>query len=168
MSWMWTEDNTAALVRLWGQGLSAGQVAKSLNRAVADPVSRSAVLGKLHRLGLLQRRTAARPRGSLAYLPPAKPVRLGSGRPRLNPIPPPEPFKPSAVVVDSPDPLGFLDMPDHSRCRWPLDGEPFRFCGNRSGRGVYCEGHHAIAYDAEKTKEAHQQAELAVKSAGSR
>ncbi|HEX4182216.1 MAG TPA: GcrA family cell cycle regulator, partial [Caulobacteraceae bacterium] len=43
----WTAERVSALTRLWQEGLSASQVADQLGG-----VSRSGVLGKLHRLGL--------------------------------------------------------------------------------------------------------------------
>ena len=43
----WTDERVEALRRLWGEGLSASQIAKQLG-----DVSRNAVIGKVHRLGL--------------------------------------------------------------------------------------------------------------------
>ena len=43
----WTHDRTAKLRRLWAKGLSGTPIAKTLG------CSRGAVMGKLHRLGLL-------------------------------------------------------------------------------------------------------------------
>lgn len=44
----WTNDRVQTLTRLWRDGLSASQIA----RALAGGVSRNAVIGKVHRLGL--------------------------------------------------------------------------------------------------------------------
>ena len=44
----WTEDRVQTLTRLWRDGLSASQIA----RALAGGVTRNAVIGKVHRLGL--------------------------------------------------------------------------------------------------------------------
>lgn len=46
----WTEERVAALQRLWAQGLSASQIAERLGS-----VTRNAVIGKAHRLGLASR-----------------------------------------------------------------------------------------------------------------
>ena len=55
----WTEARVARLKQLWTDGLSASGVARALGG-----VSRSAVLGKLLRLGLLKtRKPASAPRG---------------------------------------------------------------------------------------------------------
>src|SRR4051812_45908745 len=46
----WTEERMERLKQLWGEGLSASQIAAELG----GDVSRNAVLGKAHRLGLAQ------------------------------------------------------------------------------------------------------------------
>ncbi|HLI10567.1 MAG TPA: GcrA family cell cycle regulator [Alphaproteobacteria bacterium] len=46
----WTEERIAILRRLWAQGLSASQIAEQLGS-----VTRNAVIGKAHRLGLAGR-----------------------------------------------------------------------------------------------------------------
>lgn len=71
----WTSDRVEKLKTMWRDGLSAGQIAKALGVA-----SRSAVIGKVHRLGLSGRampskptRIAAKPRPPKA--PAVKKVR---------------------------------------------------------------------------------------------
>lgn len=51
----WTDDRVETLKKLWGEGQSASQIAK-----VLGGVTRNAVIGKVHRLGLASR-TAAKP-----------------------------------------------------------------------------------------------------------
>jgi GcrA cell cycle regulator len=46
----WNEERTATLRKLWLEGMSASQVARQLGG-----VSRSAVIGKVHRLGITVR-----------------------------------------------------------------------------------------------------------------
>jgi len=46
----WTRERVDLLTKLWGEGLSASQIAAELG----EGVSRNAVLGKAHRLGLAQ------------------------------------------------------------------------------------------------------------------
>jgi len=46
----WNDERVAALQRLWAQGLSASQIAERLGN-----VTRNAVIGKAHRLGLASR-----------------------------------------------------------------------------------------------------------------
>jgi len=50
----WTDDRVEKLKQLWGDGLSASQIAKALGG-----VTRNAVIGKVHRLGLSNRGTTS-------------------------------------------------------------------------------------------------------------
>jgi GcrA cell cycle regulator len=47
----WTEERIALLTRLWNEGLSASRIAVELGR-----ISRNGVLGKAHRLGLVEQK----------------------------------------------------------------------------------------------------------------
>jgi len=46
----WTDDRVETLKKMWGEGQSASQIAKELGG-----VTRNAVIGKVHRLGLSNR-----------------------------------------------------------------------------------------------------------------
>ena len=61
----WTDERVEQLKKMWGEGPSASQIAKELGG-----VTRNAVIGKVHRLGL-SNRTAG---GSAAEAKPAKPA----------------------------------------------------------------------------------------------
>ncbi|PIE14261.1 MAG: GcrA cell cycle regulator [Rhodobacterales bacterium] len=50
----WTDERVATLTKMWGEGQSASQIAKELGG-----VTRNAVIGKVHRLGLSNRTTGA-------------------------------------------------------------------------------------------------------------
>ncbi|MBM3585088.1 MAG: global cell cycle regulator GcrA-like protein [Alphaproteobacteria bacterium] len=63
---MWTEEKTALLRQLWESGLSASEIAKRLGG-----ISRNAVIGKAHRIGLAARPSPIRIRPEL---PAAAPV----------------------------------------------------------------------------------------------
>ena len=52
----WTDDRVELLKKLWAEGLSASQIAAKL----AGGVTRNAVIGKVHRMGLSGRVTRAR------------------------------------------------------------------------------------------------------------
>ena len=71
----WTDERVETLKKLWGDGLSASQIAKQLGG-----VTRNAVIGKVHRLGLSGRAAPSRP----ARHPEAKPA----PRPRAQPAAP--------------------------------------------------------------------------------
>lgn len=157
----WTEDRIALAAKLWADGKSASQVASAVS-ALGWGVSRSAVLGKLYRLGLLGTQTAALKAGAPPMSIRARSPRMPQEALRRADLPPPlppRPFKRRAFLVHSPTPLAFADMPTTGHCRWPLETDEFAFCGNRSGLKAYCEGHHAVAYDAKRTAQANAWAE---------
>jgi GcrA cell cycle regulator len=52
----WTDDRVEVLKKMWGEGKSASQIAKELGG-----VTRNAVIGKVHRLGLSNRSGGASP-----------------------------------------------------------------------------------------------------------
>ncbi len=63
----WTEQRVATLTRLWEEGRSASQIAEALG-----DVSRNAVIGKAHRLGLKGRPSPIRRQASAPRPRPAK------------------------------------------------------------------------------------------------
>ncbi len=66
----WTEERVELLKKMWGEGQSASQIAKELGG-----VTRNAVIGKVHRLGLSNRTGGAAPAAPKAEAKPkaAKP-----------------------------------------------------------------------------------------------
>src|SRR3954453_15613541 len=63
----WTDERVERLKKLWSDGLSASQIAAELGGGV----TRNAVIGKVHRLGLSGRGKGQAP----APPPPRKPIR---------------------------------------------------------------------------------------------
>jgi GcrA cell cycle regulator len=78
----WTDERVETLKAMWAEGKSASQIAKELGG-----VTRNAVIGKVHRLGLSNRVGGVdRPEDELAALDPAEdsgpePEEEGAGRP---------------------------------------------------------------------------------------
>ena len=141
----WTQEREDMLRKLWADGLSASQIGKALGG-----VTRNAVIGKIHRLGLLGR---GRPTNKVAKAPPRRPKRVTS---RFNPSGPDfEPIEPPKVVVVPVIPpserVPLLELTDKT-CRWPI-GDPgdedFGFCGKMPlPSRPYCEHHARIAYQS--------------------
>src|SRR5579864_5819906 len=80
----WSEERIEALTKMWREGLSASQVARQLGG-----VSRSAVIGKVHRLGIAGRDAPARPHNVGGR--PSTRVRASAGGIRRNPTQTPRP-----------------------------------------------------------------------------
>jgi GcrA cell cycle regulator len=148
----WTDERVASLKKLWLEGLSASQIAKQLGG-----VTRNAVIGKVHRLGLSGRATPAAPARTVFKAPrPARPVMAAPHTPRRpEPVPVHVPPTPLPTVREEPGSATVLTLGAHM-CKWPI-GDPstdgFTFCGRRSGEdGPYCNEHARVAYQPQVKK----------------
>jgi GcrA cell cycle regulator len=125
---------------MWREGFSASQVARQLGG-----VSRSAVIGKIHRLGISARSGPSRPRASGGRPPGvARPISRPSASGAHRKIAPNTPRLAAVHLVEVSPTATVLTLTETS-CRWPIghpDQAEFGFCGQaRSGRGPYCQGH---------------------------
>jgi GcrA cell cycle regulator len=151
----WTEERVAQLRKLWAEGLSASQIAKQLGG-----VTRNAVIGKVHRLGLAGRATPSRP--AKRPVRAARPRVIGPTAPRLRPA---TSTLPSVVIPDL-EPLKLEDGKtasvltlNESMCKFPI-GDPndtdFAFCGRGASCGPYCQDHARLAYQPSQAKKRRQ------------
>ena len=134
----WTDERVDKLKALWKKGLSASQIAEELG----ENITRNAVIGKAHRLGLSSRPSPVKKQAATKRK--AAPVKKAAAP---TPAPPPEEPNPE----DQPEKITILDLTDRI-CKWPL-GHPgeddFQFCGRASVQGQpYCAFHGAMAYQA--------------------
>ncbi len=143
----WNPERIEQLRSYVGAGLTCSQIAAEIG------VTRNAVIGKIHRLGLSPGRPAAGPGRPVA--PPLRRPRVASQRQLLHLIQAEAPCAEyqtttgGLAVVDSPQRCSLLDLAQ-SKCRWPISdpGAPdFDFCGNEAIKGFsYCAGHARMAY----------------------
>jgi GcrA cell cycle regulator len=158
----WTDEIVEQLKQHWIDGKSASQIAGLLGNGV----TRNAVIGKVHRLGLAGR---AKTPGAAALRPPrrsAPPHMPRVAGPRLSHAPRMTrgatalAFAPHAlpeleqqqefesVVVPMSLRVTIIELKE-SMCRWPL-GDPatseFRYCGSPTASGPYCAYHGGLAY----------------------
>jgi GcrA cell cycle regulator len=143
----WTPERVEQLQSFVVAGLSCSQIAAQIG------VTRNAVIGKIHRLGL----SPVRPPGAMARSCPPHPrdprppsprrrLRLlwsdGAVTPEVEGVP---------AAVESAEPCSLLDLAQ-GKCRWPVSDTggrtaDFVFCGNAVIEGLsYCAGHARIAY----------------------
>lgn len=145
----WTDDRVDVLRKLWADGLSASQIAAELGG-----VTRNAVIGKVHRLGLSGRAkntsTAASRQKRAANRTPGYSKTNRSPRGQGTSV---ATTQRQAIVVDVPKPtllnIELLELSENT-CKWPV-GDPqdndFAFCGNKSrDKDPYCEYHCKLAY----------------------
>ena len=136
----WTDARIEVLTKLWRDGRSASAIARELGG-----VTRNAVIGKIHRLGLSGRAAPARPGSRRARTPKAE-----RPAPRLRRAPALRPWPVVAEPVPLQGTADIVSVGAHA-CRWPI-GDPkapgFALCGRRAVRGAYCAPHGALAYRA--------------------
>ena len=148
----WTEERVQQLRTCVDAGLTCSQIAAEIG------VTRNAVIGKIHRLGL----SSGRRPGALARRMRAEPVRARARPSRLAQILRAMAAKMRAVgpgetvvsiapvpYVGSAQRCSLLDLTS-GRCRWPISDPgkaDFGFCGNDTIAGIsYCAGHARLAY----------------------
>jgi GcrA cell cycle regulator len=107
----WTDERVETLKKMWGEGQSASQIAKELGG-----VTRNAVIGKVHRLGLSNRTTTStaksdgKPKAAKAE-PKAKAAPKADAAPKaMMPIaepttPPPPPSRARRAIIPAGQPL---------------------------------------------------------------
>ncbi len=138
----WTDERVALLKKLWQEGLSASQIAKQLGS-----VTRNAVIGKVHRLGLAGRVTPTRPARRPQRTPRPRPAAVQAQPPR--PRPAPAAIEVEPVRLANGRMANVLTLNERT-CKWPI-GDPtdenFGFCGHAAAAGCsYCPEHAQMAY----------------------
>ena len=148
----WTDERVATLKKLWLDGLSASQIAKQLGG-----VTRNAVIGKVHRLGLSGRAAPSQPARPAFKAP--RPARVAAPAPapvvQRRPVEAPAaPSLPSVLRQETPGSATVLTLGAHM-CKWPI-GDPategFTFCGKGAHDGPYCDAHAQIAYQPQQAR----------------
>jgi GcrA cell cycle regulator len=158
----WTDERIEQLKHHWMEGKSASQIASLLG----DGVSRNAVIGKVHRLGLAGRAkspglVSSRPRPSVSSPAAhrAAAPRMAMAAPRITRGATALAIAPQALMEVEPEAFESVVVPMSLRvtivelkeamCRWPL-GDPasseFRYCGSSAASGPYCTYHSSLAY----------------------
>ena len=139
----WTDDRVEQLKTLWTEGLSASQIARALGG-----VTRNAVIGKVHRLGLAGR--ASPPRSSARACPRCRGVVDAQHTCRSRRW-----WRKIRFTLDDGNFATVLTINDRM-CRWPI-GDPseneFHFCGRKpKGGSPYCEAHARKAYQPQQLR----------------
>lgn len=144
----WTQERVASLTKLWADGLSASQIMAELGG-----VTRSAVIGKIYRLGLSGRAKvlpkADRRGDNTRALHIARRSSGGNVIPftpmRCQPMaePPPPLHAPQSLKLR-------IEQLTSTTCRWPVGdpaAEDFGFCGHESSpEKPYCPFHQRLAF----------------------
>ena len=151
----WTDERVEQLKTLWAEGLSAAQIANKMGG-----VTRNAVIGKVHRLGLSGRATPAKPQRGCS--PSTGKSGASSASPETRPAPRdfkpviPEPEFASPIVLEDGD-MATVATIKNNMCKWPI-GDParddFHFCGQGTATGKsYCAYHAKLAFQPPQRRE---------------
>jgi GcrA cell cycle regulator len=163
----WTDERIALLKKMWKEGKSAAEIAKTLGKGV----TRNAVIGKAHRMGL-----SGRP----------SPIKKPAPAPKKEGAAPAAPRKETKEVKKAAAPAGkanpalaketeelkkiekeiaplgggvsLLELTERM-CKWPI-GDPreadFTFCGRGIRQGTpYCPDHASMAYQTSSRSRGH-------------
>jgi GcrA cell cycle regulator len=158
----WTDERIALLKRMWKEGKSAADIAKAL----AKGVTRNAVIGKAHRMGLSGRPSPIKkppsapkkeaPRKEVLKAAPATkkaapPVTVSGVKhnPLLREVAEPRKFEKEPIPPGGG--VALIDLTERM-CKWPI-GDPreddFTFCGRNIRQGTpYCPDHAGMAYQS--------------------
>lgn len=146
----WTDERVEELKKLWAEGHSASQIAARMGG-----VTRNAVIGKVHRLGLSGRAAPAKPKA--VAIEPEKAV------PLAEPSPPRRERAPARTVLRDLPPITDIGSSrltvsniGGDECKWPIGdpaSEDFHFCGqSASGGKPYCAYHAQLAFQPSTTR----------------
>ena len=143
----WNDERVELLKRLWAEGLSASQIASKMGG-----VTRNAVIGKVHRLGLSGRATPAKPQRGVEHKEAPAPEKVAATAGLTKPIYESYLSEPDFVapVVLSGGDLTTVSTLSRNMCKWPI-GDPasddFHFCGQSTPTGKsYCPYHAHMAF----------------------
>ena len=168
----WNDERVESLKKLWQEGLSASQIASRIGG-----VTRNAVIGKVHRLGLAGRATTSRmkshrPRRT-ASVAKVRPINTNNRPQRTQTVGNPafrDLYRPDAEAYVAPIEEVVIPVAERkyiatlteSCCRWPI-GDPqeaeFHFCGKKKVNGLpYCEVHARRAFQPPQVRRRDQTA----------
>jgi GcrA cell cycle regulator len=157
MTWVWTDERVELLKKLWADGLSASQIAGEFGG-----ITRNAVIGKVHRLGLSGRAKAPsaaprqrKPRPAGHFIRTSRPVARGNTALAHDlSLLFEEHVQEAEPELENIIPIGqrvSIMQLTEATCHWPI-GDPgspdFAFCGGKTvAAGMpYCGYHSRIAY----------------------
>ncbi len=145
----WTPELIKELKKLWKKGLTTGEIGRAIG------MSKNAVVGKAHRLGLESRPSPIKREDEQPKSKVQRSVKKETKTPVVKEqsvvakevVEPVKPTKKTKATKNKG--VKLVDLKQTS-CRWP-DGDPkepdFHFCGKEAVPGKsYCEEHCSVAY----------------------
>src|SRR5216684_255291 len=152
----WNDETDAELRRLYADKLSGAQIAQEISRKFGMTITRNAVIGRTHRLGMVEPKPAKRREPKAPHECPQrrthKSFKFKSPSIAPEPLPPP---KTPDVGIPISQRKTLLQLTEET-CRWPI-GDPgsadFFFCGGQTLTSLpYCAYHSRVAYQPPNTR----------------
>lgn len=162
----WTAERVGWLKDWFERGWSMGMMAKEFN-AKGAPFTRNAVIGKVHRLGLVAKVVKVKKRSPRPKRDPSLALELNSPKARRTKeqvteasvtiglfkqhkpkvLPQPLDIDVASMTAPTCEPVLMSEAKD-SQCHWPAsdDMRDMRVCGGVVACGSYCAFHARIAY----------------------
>jgi GcrA cell cycle regulator len=103
----WTDERIATLTKMWESGATASQIADELGG-----VSRNAVIGKAHRLGLKARPSPVKPNEEKETVKAPAPVPVAKAKPKVKPAAPAPKATPSHAAPRPADEIPSQPVPN--------------------------------------------------------
>lgn len=159
---VWTDKRIAELRRLIEAGLSCSQVAD----LIGDGVSRNAVIGKCHRLGLsISRKPGIHRKPRLPNKPrtalrPSKPGIFATRWGAYSVETKPSVITPTPVADLVPLNITLADI-GAFQCRWISSEQPVLFCGHPALIGSWCPTHREIVFTPRTERRVSRKLEMA-------
>lgn len=157
----WTQERINTLIKLWLSGKSASVIATELG-----DISRNAVIGKVHRLGIAGREHTQQITISKEKNPslPKKNKKIHINKDiiietKKKPVLSSKPQRKKHITVQHiPNSSKYiirsiLNLNDKT-CKWPIghpDEDDFHFCGCPTTNSPYCSYHASLAYTVQTT-----------------
>jgi GcrA cell cycle regulator len=152
----WSSERIELMKRCFHSGLSCSQIASEIG------VTRNAVIGKMHRLGLsrpkeiaesqtehIRAAKLARPIRPMGWRPKRARLSISAQQEMLTTAFPAAPAPAEDVPIHGGRGCTLLELGE-GKCRWPISNPgaaDFCFCGNAPVEGLpYCPGHARMAY----------------------
>lgn len=135
----WSDEKNKMLRDLLELGLSSAMAAQRMG------ISKNAVVGQAHRLGIVYGRTAKKEKSRKNFTLPPRPKKISPPSATV------EGMRDVKHLENEPTPIGGLASPPEDKaCRW-VHGDPatmtWQHCGHEQRTSsMYCDHHHMRAY----------------------
>ncbi|MEX0645492.1 MAG: GcrA family cell cycle regulator [Parvularculaceae bacterium] len=161
----WNDERVELLKKLWAEGLSASQIASKMGG-----VTRNAVIGKVHRLGLSGRAAPAKPQRGRSFDRTGDEFDDMRREPQMKAVNP-EPEFIAPLVVESGDRATVSTLKGYM-WKWPI-GDParddFHFCGQATAAAKsYCAYHAHLAFQPPQQRKPERRVEAPKVAEGQR